>query len=350
MIPYSQIENKLEEKVEFESTRHVLENDSDTRTSYASDSSYENIFPEEKSLEASDAERRKGERTFYTEYNGESVAVKISRKTSGSLVGGLARKLLQLETPSNEARMLHRARGNGIEVAEPLCAGYGSSPKSGGETLEFVVKNAGDPKSGEVPYWLTDMGKLSSSYEDSKLESHLNESLQRTLGQLSELRDAGLIHRSMTPISHRVDDGFSVYSEMNFVRHFGEEVNITPTGELKDFEHVKKPRMKRLRRTDRFADSVAETFFSYLWTARSCGFSKKETASSFFQAVEEISGRDENIHRARERTLRELSGEVGSVRKGGKMLSTSLRELALQVTHDRKISSPGKYGMNRDYY
>ena len=345
MIPYSQIENKLEDRTDYGAVVGTLDKDSDVDTVKSKNEGYAGIVRKDKWR---DMERRSDERTFYGEIEGEKVAVKNFGAHS------LKRLLSEFKTlrctAINEYRKLEAARKLGLDVSEPLAI-------TDYQGVRQLVKNAGDPSDGEVPFWLTDIGRISSSYDDSQIESHLNSCLKETLRQLSTLKDKGLVHRSMTPISHSGRDEFSVYGSKNLIRKFGEEVNITPTGELKDFEHVQKVRFKRLRKSDWFADPVAETVLSYIWTAQKAGFGAEEASSMVHQAIDEVSEKDGNIYSPRKSSLKKLHEQVSLYRNREQhdqfyqrcMESVPLREVAIQVTHDDKISSPSQYSMDREY-
>lgn len=364
MIPYSQIENKLEDKVEFKATSQVLEKDPKTREMFIGDSSYKGIVPERYAVIGSKtAKKRKGERTFYTKYDNEEVAVKFSKKRKYSFKDRVFDKASsRMETPLREARMLNAARENNIEVAEPLLAAYNPRRESVQAGVNFVIKNAGKPKNGEVPYWLTDLAKLKPHFDDSTLESHINSSFKRTLSQLKALRENGMVHRSITPLSHHSKDPFSVYKTDQWnIRGFEKEVNITPTGELKDFEHVsprKSVRLlskellgeltfhdsfrgrraisyerKRRKFTDFFGDTIAETTLSYAFTAREAGLGLRAIRDTLRDGLEE-EGNPEEIS---EYWLEDLARKSEELVETGQMSSKPLQKIARKYTGDSNI-------------
>lgn len=364
MIPYSQIENKLEDKVEFETTSQVLEKDPETREMFIANGKYRNTVPDRKTVTGSKtARKRKGERTFYTKYDNEEVAVKISKARNYSWKDRLLdKKSSRMDTPLREARMLSAARKNGVEVAEPLLAGYNPRRNTVQAGINFIVKKAGKPRNGEVPYWLTDISKVRQHFDESTLESHLNTSFKRTLSQLTKLREQNMVHRSITPLSHHPKDPFSVYKTNQWsIRGFEKEVNITPNGELKDFEHVSPRKSVKLlseelfgrltlrdnfqgRRdlsyerkgkkfTDFFGDTIAETTLTYAFTARESGLDKDSIRDILREGFEEA-GKPEEVPTY---WLEDLARQSKDLVEEGQMSSKPLQKIALKYTGNKNI-------------
>lgn len=297
--------------------------------------------------------RRGDERTSYTNIDGEHVAVKAYTQTPDTG---------ELETPINEAEMLEAARNLGLDVAEPLTVT--SDPEN-----SYLFKRAGHPEDGEVPYWMTDFPTAvkNGSYTESEVESHLADSFNKTMEQLLTLREEGLIHTSISPLSHAtnaswgVDEEFSVYGEQALIRELPREVNIAPTGELKDFEHVAESDYKpshipwNRNPDDGFGQPVAETVATYLWTASAAGLEDKTARDIITGSLDELTT-DYNVELPDQRILEQASENIHWFRKGlttdqkGREAfdSVPLRKVAQQITGDDVIvKDPNKLRRQR---
>lgn len=278
--------------------------------------------------------RRGQERTFYTATEGESFAIKVYDRglddNSLPSTGG------RLETATQEAEMLEAARSAGIDVAVPVAVN-----RSEDET--FLVKNAGNPEDGEVPYWITDLGYLGQSgeYDESDVESHLADAMEKSMRQIMELQEQGIVHRSLTPMSHRENHGFSIYEDFLNVRYLSPEVNFTPTGELKDFEHAERPPGD----TQNIGDPIAETVLTYLWTATGAGLDNDTAASVVAAPIDELSV-DYDIAAPEEANLRTIAGYVSNFalstgqnpeRAQGRMPAWQIKNVVHQITEDDDI-------------
>lgn len=287
------------------------------------DQPFELLFPE-----AEEVVRRTGERTVYTEVNGNEIAVKEYPELSAEIQDGRLVPRYEtegLETPEQEAEMLETARKLGLDVATPLRVNASTEGT-------YLIKDAGDPETGEVPYWLTDLQYTEITGSD--IESHLAESMEKTMEQLLTLRDEGYVHRSITPLSHRGSDGFSVYQSFNYLRHFSPEVNISPTGELKDFEHVESTAIA----SERFADPVAETVLAYLWTASECDLNADDASSVVAAPISELSTEfDIGIPTYTE--VRDVYNDLQDLLAGGRMDTGSIRELASTIAQDDGVQT-----------
>lgn len=285
------------------------------------------------------AERRGDERTFYADTDNDKVAIKVY----GQGRNDIRARNSGLETANQEAEMLQAARDAGIDVAEPVAVNRTDS-----ET--FLIKNAGSPENGEVPYWITDVGHLGQSgeYSESGVESHLAEAMETSMRQLMELSERGIVHRSLTPMSHRENDGFSVYDGFNNVRYLSPEVNFTPTGELKDFEHAE----RSFGDNQNIGDPIAETVVTYLWTAKGAGLDDDTAASVVSGPIDELST-DYDIMAPNQADLRQIANSISDFaletgqdpdRSRGYMSATPIREVTRQITGDIRIDGVGTFG------
>ncbi len=287
------------------------------------DKPFQILFPD-----ASNVVHRLGERTVYTEVKGNEIAIKeysdLGIETAGDQIE-TNYETQGLKTPEQEAEMLEKARKLGLDVATPLRVNASTEGT-------YLIKDAGDPETGEVPYWLTDLQYTGITGSD--IESHLAESMEKTMEQMLTLRDEGYIHRSITPLSHRGNDGFSVYQGFNYLRHFSPEVNISPTGELKDFEHVESTDTV----PERFADPVAETALAYLWTASECGLGADDASSVVTAPVSELAT-DFEVGVPRQTEVKAVYEDLQNLLAGGRMDTSSIRELASTIAQDNNVQT-----------
>ncbi len=337
MITYGNIESYLKKAVKLKPARrakrgrglsYAFLNEDEERTGKLMDGYY--LVDDPAGEAVSRYHGKRPERTSYLKIKGVYVAVKKS--------SGIKDVLL-------EAKMLKKARECGLRAATPLRVSVKDSHG-------LLFKKAGYPD-GEIPYCLTDLVKIEEHFRPSKIESHITDALETTMKEFMKLAENGLVHTSISPISHQWQRvPFDITSD-GPIRGWDPNINILPTGELKDFEHVEDEAYdeaydQRLD-SERLSTPISEILFSYAWTGVECGITGKKVAESI-KDVFSLKSMNKELGTP---DIRYLTGLVNDIKKSAKEVvngtykdssgtlpgidSRNLRRAVRKITRDTRI-------------